>query len=183
MAKLQSMLNDGSHDLSTAFGSFEAGNVLFHNDEMLMASWAYRDLPFDFGVVPVPTYSEDDEFSTCASFTYTLYGIPLDARDPDLSSAVMEAMAYEGWKTVTPAVFETAMKLKYTHDTDSIRMLDIIRDSISFDFGRVFNSMLNSLTYTLFRGAATGTGNWSSALASSLKMLDKMLSKLLKNFE
>ncbi len=183
VAKLQSMLNDGSHDLSTAFGSFEAGNVLFHNDEMLMASWAYRDLPFDFGVVPVPTYSEDDEFSTCASFTYTLYGIPLDARDPDLSSAVMEAMAYEGWKTVTPAVFETAMKLKYTHDTDSIRMLDIIRDSISFDFGRVFNSMLNSLTYTLFRGAATGTGNWSSALASSLKMLDKMLGKLLKNFE
>ncbi len=102
VGKLQSLPNDSSHDMSTSFGSFEAGNVLFHSDEMLMASWAYRDLPFDFGVVPVPTYSEDDEFSTCASFTYTLYGIPLDARDPDMSSAVMEAMAYEGWKTVTP---------------------------------------------------------------------------------
>ena len=113
----------------------------------------------------------------------TLYGIPLDARDPDMSSAVMEAMAYEGWKTVTPAVFETAMKLKYTHDEDSIRMLDIIRDSISFDFGRVFNSMLNSVTYTMFRGVVNGTGNWSSTLASNLKVMDKQLSKLLEKFE
>ena len=183
VAKIQSMLFDGTNDMSTTFGSFEAGNVLFHSDEMLYAEWAYRDLPFDFGVVPVPTYSEEDEFSTCASFTYTLYGIPLDARDPNMSSAVMEAMAYEGWKTVTPAVFETAMKLKYTHDEDSIRMLDIIRDSISFDFGRVFNSMLNSVTYTMFRGVVNGTGNWSSALASNLKMLDKMLGKLLEKFE
>ena len=183
VTKIQSMLNDGSNDMSTTFGSFEAGNVLFHSNEMLMASWAYRDLPFDFGVVPVPTYSEDDAFSTCASFTYTLYGIPLDARDPDMSSAVMEAMAYEGWKTVTPAVFETAMKLKYTHDEDSIRMLDIIRDSISFDFGRVFNSMLSSITWQMFRGVVNGTGNWSSTLASNLKMLDKMLGKLIEKFE
>ena len=183
VAKLQSMLGDGTNDLSTTFGSFDTGNVLFHSNEMLMAPWAYRDLPFDFGVVPVPTYSEDDEFSTCASFTYTLYGIPLDARDPDMSSAVLEAIAYEGSKTVTPAVFQTDMKLKYTHDEDSIRMLDIIRDSINFDFGRVFNSMLSSVTYTMFRGVVNGTGNWASTLASNLKLLDKQLGKLLDKFE
>ena len=92
-------------------------------------------------------------------------------------------MTYEGWKTVTPAVFETAMKYKYTHDEDSIRMLDIIRGSISFDFGRVFNSMLSSVTYTMFRGVVNGTGNWASTLASNLKLLDKQLGKLLDKFE
>lgn len=57
------------------------------------------------------------------------------------------------------------------------------RDSISFDFGRVFNSMLSSITWQMFRGVVNGTGNWSSTLASNLKMLDKMLGKLIEKFE
>ena len=181
--KIQSMLFDGTNGVTTTFDPFWNGNSVFHNDELLMASYSLRDVAYEYGVIPVPTYSEEDDFSTCLSFTYTLYGIPIDARDPDMSSAVMEAMAYEGWKTVTPAVFETAMKYKYTHDEDSIRMLDIIRGSISFDFGRVFNSMLSSVTYTMFRGVVNGTGNWASTLASNLKVLNKQLDKLLDKFE
>jgi hypothetical protein len=181
--KLQNYFHNSGYDLSTkGVGSFKNGTVLFHPDELLMAAYEYRDVTFEYGVVPIPTYSEEDEFSTTASFTYTLYGIPTDVRDASMSSAVMEAMAYEGWKTVTPAVFETAMKVKYTSDNDSIRMLDLIRSSMNFDFGRVFNSMLDSLTFTMFRSAVTDKGNWSSSLKSNMPKLEKKLASLLENY-
>ena len=87
--KIQSMLFDGTNGVTTTFDPFWNGNSVFHNDELLMASYSLRDVAYEYGVIPVPTYSEEDEFSTCLSFTYTLYGIPIDARDPDMSSAVM----------------------------------------------------------------------------------------------
>jgi len=183
--KMQSIFHDGSNDMTTnpAGSAFANGNVLFMNHEFLQASFTLRDVNFDFGVVPIATYSEDDEFQTVTSFTYTLYGIPVDARDADMSSAVMEAMAYEGYKTVTPAVFETAMKVKYTHDEDSVRMLDIVRGSICFDFGRVFVSQLNLLTWEMFRYTIADNGNWSSTLASKLPVLEAKFEALMENFQ
>ena len=182
--KLQNYFHNSGNDLTTSgVGSFKNGTQLFHSDELLMAAYEYRDVTFEYGVVPIPTFSEEDEFSTVASFTYTLYGIPTDIQDTAMSSAVMEAMAYEGWRTVTPAVFETAMKVKYTSDNDSIRMLDLIRASMNFDFGRVFNSMLDSLTFTMFRNAVTNKENWASSVKSNLPKIEKKLEKLLESYE
>ena len=180
--KLLSVIYDGSNDMTLSGPGFESGNVLFHSNELLSAPWLYRDVPFDFGVVPIAVYDEGEEFSTCASFTYQLYGIPIDAKDPDMSSAVMEALAFEGYKTVTPALFETAMKVKYTSDTDSVRMLDIVRDSLNFDLGRLFNSKLDSMTWTLFRGAITDKKAWSSTIEKNLGKLEKKFDKLLESF-
>ncbi len=180
--KLTSVIHDDSNDMNLDHAPFEYGNVLFRSDELLMAPYQYRDVQFDFGVVPVPVYSEGDEFSTCASFTYQLYGIPVDAKDPDMSSAVMEALAFEGYKTVTPALFETAMKVKYTSDTDSVRMLDIVRDSLNFDLGRLFNSKLDSMTYSLFRDAVTDNKEWTSLIEKNMSKLEKKFDKLLESF-
>lgn len=183
VSRLGAMTHDGSNDIVINGPGFGTGNVLFHSNELLMAPYQYRDVQFDFGVVPVPVYSEGDEFSTCASFTYQLYGIPIDAKDPDMSSAVMEALAFEGYKTVTPALFETAMKVKYTSDTDSVRMLDIVRDSLNFDLGRLFNSKLDSMTFSLFRDAVSGNREWTSLITKNMSKLEKKFDKLLESFE
>ena len=47
---------------------------------------------------PLRGIISDDDFSTCASLPCTLCGIPPDAGDGDMSSAVMGAMVYEGRK-------------------------------------------------------------------------------------
>ncbi len=181
--KMQSIYKDKTNGVTNQVGGFANGNVLFHTDELFYASSTLREVPFPFGIVPVPAYSEEDEFSTLASFTYTLYSVPIDAKDADMSSAVMEAMGYEGFRSVTPAVFETAIKLKYTNDQESIRMLDLIRDSMDFDFGRLFNASFNTVTYSMFRDAINNGGRWASVVKTKMPVLEKALEKLLKNFD
>ena len=53
-------------------------------------------------------------------------------------------MSYEGWKTVIPAFYETALQGKYARDDESVIMLDMIKDSRVFDFG-YFTGSVNSL--------------------------------------
>lgn len=181
--KITGYIFDGSHDMTFSGPPFQTGTVLFHSNELLNAPWLYRDVPFDFGIVPIATYEEGAEFITCASFTYQLYGIPIDVKDPDMSAAVMEALAVEGYKTVTPALFETALKFKYTTDVDSVRMLDIIRPSLNFDLGRLYNTKLNNLTFTMFRNTVNGNANWSSTLGRNTKLLEKQFEKLIASFD
>jgi hypothetical protein len=91
----------------------------------------------------------------------------------------MEAMASESYRTVSPALFENAFKVKYAQDEQSSLMYDIIRSTVSFDFGRVFNNDLNSLTYSLFRNAIVQQNtNWASTVKANEKPLTKMLQKL-----
>ena len=61
-----------------------------------------------------------------------------------MSSAVLEALASESSKLITPAVFEVALKVKYSSDDKMAQMYDIIRASMTYDFGRVFTDNLDS---------------------------------------
>ncbi len=189
-AKLVEMLTGFFHDtddglLDGDIIMFSWGNTLFTNHELLHAATALRDADFAYGLVPIPKYDAgQEEYVTVASFPYNLYGIPIDAKDPDMSSAVMEALASEGYYNVTPVVFETAMKVKYTTDEDSARMYDIIRSSVSFDFGRVFCDSLGAHTYSLFRHTVANNNTaWSSDCASALPAMEEMLNELVSFFE
>ncbi|MBQ8402368.1 MAG: hypothetical protein IJX14_10630, partial [Clostridia bacterium] len=103
----------------------------------------------------------------------------IDARDPDMSEAVLECLASESHRTVVPALFETGMKVKYAQDDEAAQMFDLIRASAVFDFGRVFNESMNGLTYALFRNAVIGKkDNWMSIYASNEKALTTALEKV-----
>ena len=160
--------------------AFKEGRGLFTSHELTFAVTHLRDVSFTYGIVPYPKYDDAQEnYVTITSFPYTLFGIPMDARNPEMSAAVMEAMASESYRTVSPALFENAFKVKYAQDEQSSLMYDIIRSTVSFDFGRVFNNDLNSLTYSLFRNAIVQQNtNWASTVKSNEKPLTKMLQKL-----
>ncbi|MBE6611038.1 MAG: extracellular solute-binding protein [Ruminococcaceae bacterium] len=169
--------------IDTVENTFETGNILFQTSELEMAK-LLRDVSFEFGIVPVPTYDEGVDFVTVASFPVTFYSIPIDAKDPDMSSAVLEALAAESHYTVVPALFETAMKVKYTSDDDAAQMFDIIRESMCFDFGRIFNDSLNAKTFSIFRSAiANNTSSWSSTVTSQFEVLTTSFDKLIAKFE
>ena len=139
-------------------------------------------MEFTYGIVPYPKYDDAQEnYVTITSFPYTLYGVPMDAKDPNMSAAVLECMASESYRTVSPALFENAFKVKYSQDAQSSLMYDLIRSTVSFDFGRVFNNDLNGLTYSLFRNAiVTKDTNWASTTKSNEKVIAKMLGKVVE---
>jgi len=113
-----------------------------------------------------------------------LYGIPLSAKDPDMVSAVLEALASESYYSVTPALFETALKVKYTRDDESAQMFDIIRETVVFDCGRLFADSFNSLSWSLVRNALnTGDTGWASVYASNKSALESHLDALIASFD
>ena len=142
---------------------------LFILDQVSSAEIALRDSTVAYGIVPLPKYDEKQEnYRTTMSFPYSLYGVPIDAKNPDMSVAVLECLGSEGYRNVSPALFETALKVKYSSDNKTAEMYDILRATVSFDIGRIFNDSMNALTYSMFRGALDrGTGDWASIYKSN----------------
>ena len=173
-------LNDTS-DIDGTKKIFTEGRALFFTMELQYAGKNLRDANMQYGVLPVPKYDEaQEDYYTVCSFPYTLYGIPIDAKNPEMSAAVMECLASESYRTVSPALFETAMKVKYMNDPDASEMFDIIRSSVVFDFGRIFNDNMSSMTYSLFRESVTkGDSNWISKYEKNKKSLEKALTKII----
>ncbi|MBQ8509035.1 MAG: hypothetical protein IJ493_03925 [Clostridia bacterium] len=160
---------------------FTEGRALFLSSEVLVATTDLRYSDIDYGVLPIPKYDETVEnYETCTKHTFSLYGIPVDAPNAEMSAAVLECFAIEGYYNVSPALFETALKVKYASDDDASEMYDIIRNNCVFDFGRIFGLSLNHLTYNTFRNCvANGNSDWFSAYDTKKVRLEEQFDALI----
>lgn len=145
---------------------FRTGNVLLTTG-WLCNTDTYRTLEFDYGVLPYPKYDEAQaEYHTTVLNNHSVVAIPVDSKDRDRAAAILEALAYESWNQVTPAYFETALKVKYARDNDSAQMFDLIRESISFDFGYIYTASLDGINDEFKNAIAWKNASWSSKIAS-----------------
>jgi len=110
-----------------------------------------RDMDTDFGVIPYPKWDENQqEYLTTSHGGYNVFGIPIDAKNPGMSGAVLEALCAESSNTVVPAFYETALKTKFARDEESSDMLDIIRNGLSATFGYLYMVPLRDSSPTVF---------------------------------
>lgn len=116
------------------------GNSLFYDlIGSTLASYEFRNAEFEYSILPAPKYDAAQEnYYTAIGFVHSMYCIPTDAENRDKSSAVMECMASESYRTVTPALFDTAFKYKYANSPLDADMFEIIRSGVVFDIGRAF---------------------------------------------
>ena len=87
--------------------------------------------------------------------------IPVDAKNKDMSGAVIEALASEAYRTTTPAIFETSLKSKYALNNKTAQVYDLITGNICFDLGRMFGATLDNNTHVAFRNAVQNERSWS----------------------
>ena len=163
-----------------AANAFAQGRALFYADRAVTAMKTFNVEGLEFGILPAPKWDEaQEEYYTCAGNPFTLYALPINCRQPDQMSAVLECLASEGYRRTTPAIFETSMKVKYSQDEDSAQMYDIIRDAVTFDLGRVFGITMGDMTQTLYRNAvSSGNTVWSSTSAAYKKMLGNYVKRV-----
>ncbi len=165
---------------------FAKNNALFSVNRARYASKNLANADVSFGIVPVPKYTADqDTFVTILGFPYTLYAIADSSEQPDAASAALECLCSEGYRTITPALFEITMKVRYTTDGLASQMMDKVRENISFDIGRIFTSSLENLPYSIFRGyikATDGVG-YKTTFDSKYSTFSRLLKKLASSFE
>lgn len=162
---------------------FVNGKALFCQNRVYMADQEngckLHDVTWDYGILPTPLYNLDqEEYITVVGNPFTLWGIEKDhdAARVTMITAVMECLCSNGYRYTTPALFETNMKYRYTPDsTDgSMRMFDIIHDTIDFDLGRIFSKQDNYMSEMPTKVISDG-GSWGAVASKQANALRKLV--------
>ena len=112
-----------------------------------------RDAEITFGLLPYPKY--DAAQAEYQSMDWGgLQCIPTTVQDPEMVGAVIELLAYESGETVIPAYYDVLLAGKLARDEDSVKMLDILFDTITYEIGGNyfgFSAGFGDLFFTLGR--------------------------------
>lgn len=137
----------------------------------------------NYGILPMPKYDEaQTEYYSHAHDQFAVYGIvsTVPTTRVDNIGAVLECMAMEGYRTVTPAYFEIALKGKYSKDPQSWDMLDKIVNNVKIDGGLLYTIKLGDITQQLRNTVKNDSPTISTTVFSAfgLKALNKSLNTL-----
>ena len=135
---------------------FQNGNVLYMA-QLLSSAQVMRSMETDFGIIPMPKLDDtQDRYYTCVLENMTVLGIPTSVKDPELSGLVLEMLAEEGYKSVVPTYFEKALGAKYVRDEQSNEMLELILDTVWFDFAYLNSVTVDNINH-LFNSSLNGS--------------------------
>lgn len=170
-------------DTTNYSNAFAAGQAIFCQNRVRMAYQSQMtNVDFSYGVLPSPKYDLDQEdYITVMGNPFSLYGVYGNTADANRVAAVLECWASEAYRNTTPAVFELTLKLKYSETSNEADMYDIIRSTVFFDLGRLFNTQLSNIT-DIFFNAAVSNKSWASVTKAQKKPLEKTMEILANKF-
>ena len=134
----------------------------------------------EFGILPLPKYDElqDRYISSAASWGLPFYVVPrctFGAEEYARTGYITQMLAYESMYTMTPAFYDQTLQNKISRDEESARMLDIIFESRSYDFGWYFE--IGGYNETIMNMLRQYTLDFASAYQRSNKLATKVLKK------
>ncbi len=160
---------------------FADGHALVAFSKLGSASSTFRESNVEYGIIPFPKWDENQEAyrTFCGS---NLLGVPVTCSDLERTSIILEAMVAENYKTVMPTYFETALKEKFSFDSETGQMLDIINDSLTISFAYAYDNWkgFGHMCSTLF-GGSNPSGDFASFYATRLPSAEERL-KLIVDF-
>ena len=162
---------------------YNNGTSIFVHGWLGNATNIYRDTPYEYGIIPLPKFDEKQKtYHTMMDASGPFMCIPRNIREDraDNVGMIIEAMACYGKNYITPAVFDTALKKKYSTLEGSGKMLDLIVDGLTFDFGYVhssdYHNILRKVLYAKNSNLASYLGKAMNSLTTYYdKILDAYL--------
>ncbi|MCL2517066.1 MAG: hypothetical protein FWF15_00755 [Oscillospiraceae bacterium] len=154
LEKLFAVMNDRNFVTHTAEAYFRkypeiwgALVNIFTDDRALLYSIVMytvkklRDMESDFGLIPMPKYDErQDKYYTWTSpWISSALILPVTNLEPERAAILMEEMSYQSMITVRPAYYDVSLEGKYTRDTESVEMLNIILGNRVYDLGMIYD--------------------------------------------
>lgn len=172
---------------------------LFAESRALMATimfWNmennYNELgALTYGIAPIPKFSaQQKNYYSYVQDQVSSFGISAVVGDEDRQeelAAVLECLAYHSYKLVRPAYYDTSLSSRYMQDPQSKEILDLIFDSLNFDFssscsniltGNVIRDNLRPILSNTTNRVASATRSWSKSVTNALKRFNKSLNEL-----
>ncbi len=159
-------------------GDFKSNGVLFIVDHLLGLE-DKRQLDIDVGFVPCPKYDEEQYRYYAPSFGAEISVLLKTLPEERMENVgiILEALSYDSQQNLIPTYKEVVLKGKAARDDESAEMVDIIINSISFDFG--INAWQNTVANPLVEKTfAAGNANFASTFASMESTVKAEIEKL-----
>jgi len=108
-------------DGSTLRDMFIQDKALLHPTQFLIIENYISKMDSDYGILPYPKYDEAQEkYLTRVQDGVSLWCIPIDVKSVKVSSATMEAMGAENYRSVSDIYYNVAMKNRYSRDDSDV---------------------------------------------------------------
>ena len=146
-------------------GDWYSNTTLFAEDQVLFCNSTFsdifgatlREMKSDYGIIPYPKYDEAQEKYYSRVEGGCPYSIPVTVVDTAFAGAMMEAISCESYNSVIPAYYEVALKAKFTRDSQSGEILDMLMQNRVYDWGDTFfcNYVRDGFVYKAFNNGST----------------------------
>ena len=161
-----------SDDFQKYMTLFSENKGLFYAEVLYFTEY-FRQYDFNFGILPMPKYDENQEnYQQFADGScVNLCGIPITNNSPEDAALILEALSAESVELLTPAYYDVCLIGKQIRDDESRDMLDIIFNSYVVDYG---NLLQLSVCYTLNNAMINGS-NVASIVESQRSQTESLL--------
>ncbi len=164
---------------------FTSGNAI-----MVTTLFLKMELNFDalgnmtYGIAPMPKFSTDQQsYYSYVQDQVSCFGISAVIGKEDrqeMLAATLEAMAYQSYLLVRPAYYEICLSKRYMQDPQSSEVLDMIFDTLYFDFSSSCSNIFTSCVIRdNLRPLLSGTTN---KIASSTKSWKRAIERALEGY-
>ena len=163
---------------------FVEGRALLVTAAMENIASTFAEMEDDFGVLPYPMLDESQAgYGTRVQDALSLWCVPIDAKNPEMSAAVLEALAAQSYRTVTPAYFDVALKNRYSRDEQTAEMMDLIQNSAIINFEQLYNESIGNPWFVLRTLMPAQSSNYASYWATNSKVISKMLDRAVQKIQ
>ncbi len=168
-----------SGDYTTFNNMFSNGQALFY--AIFFANiTALRSMETDFGILPYPKLNEAQaNYASTSRDNFDLFVLPLDVKDQEFSGIITEALCAESYRSVIPAYYDVVLKSKSSRDAESAEMIDLIRDTLTFDLGYLCSTSLNGIGHIFVNMVRENDTNLASRFASKETAAQTALEEML----
>ena len=178
------MLNPETDDSVAIMTNFGAGQYMMTCNKLFQSPIYLRDMEDDFKILPLPKLNEEQShYNTRIHDSCTIFGVPVTVPGTDCVSAALEALSSEACKEVTPAYYEIALKVKFTRDSDSGRMIELVHENVSIDFAAQWSNKLGDINHFFRKCADAGSESIASTMQKNQKVWAKSMEKLVSSLE
>lgn len=156
----------------------EAQDIFFGGRAMLFwgrldSASVLRNMEDDFGIIPCPMFDESQGEYYTTSNEATMVCVPVtQSKSVEEIGFVIEAICRESTDTVADVFYKKALTSRYAPDPESAAMIDLIRQSLTYDFGWVYSTQTGvsgNQYQNMMNDGNTNFGGWYAGQESVIK--------------
>lgn len=137
---------------------------------------------FEYGVLPYPKYDEtQDTYYSMANSYCMLFGIPSSCKDTSFAGFMLEAISHASTDTTLKAFYDISCKTKYSSNSESARMLDLIFDGVLYEPAWIYG--LSDVTSLYINIGRSRSNNFASAYAAVETKINTQIDNMVEKYK